>query len=81
MFYTGSSKELLPRMEQHINKEIKNSFTTKADDWILYLSIENLDYKQARSIERHIKKMKSSQYIRNLKKYKEIIKKLIIKYK
>ncbi len=80
-FYIGSSKELLFRIEQHFNKEIENGFTTKSDDWKLFFSVENLEYKQARGIEAHIKKMKSSVYIRNFKKHSEIVEKLKLKYK
>lgn len=57
------------------------SFTAKADDWQLFYSIDDLIYWQSRQIESHIKKMKSSQYIQNLKKYPEIAQKLIDKYK
>jgi len=40
-----------------------------------------LDYEQARKIEKQIKRMKSKKYIENLKKYPDIVKKLIEKYK
>ena len=80
-FYVGSAKELLFRTEQHFNKKIENSFTAKAEDWMLFISIEDLEYKQARSIELHIKKMKSRTYVQNLKKHIEIIEKLKLKYK
>jgi putative endonuclease len=56
------------------------SFTAKADDWELYLSITDLDYQQARLIELHIKKMKSTKYIKDLIKYPQIIEKLKERY-
>jgi putative endonuclease len=80
-FYTGSSKELFFRIDQHFNKEMKDSFTAKADDWELFYSIIDLGYKQARSIETHIKKMKSKTYIENPKRYTEISDKLKLKYR
>ncbi|QXV67687.1 GIY-YIG nuclease family protein [Mucilaginibacter sp. 21P] len=80
-FYVGSCKDLLNRLDQHLSKEFEKSFTTKATDWKLYWSINELNYEQARSIELHIKRMKSRIYIENLKKYSEITEKLKVKYK
>ena len=79
-FYTGSCKDRSYRIEQHFNKDFADSFTAKTDDWVLYFFVDDLEYEQARSIEEHIKKMKSKRYIQNLKKYPEIIQKLIMKY-
>ena len=79
-FYIGSCAVLALRLAEHWNKSFVDSFTAKTDDWELFFSIDNLDYSQARSIELHIKKMKSAVYIRNLKKYPEIISNLIQKY-
>jgi putative endonuclease len=80
-FYTGSCKDLSYRLlDQHLNKEFKESFTAMADDWELYHCIDELAYKQARSIETHLKKMKSKTYIHNLIKYPEIIERLKVKY-
>ena len=80
-FYIGSCRDLSYRINLHLKKEFVKSFTTKADDWKLYYSIDDLIYRQSRQIETHIKKMKSSQYIQNLKKYPELPQKLIDKYK
>jgi putative endonuclease len=63
-----------------MNKEFAKSFTTGAEDWEIYLSIDELSYQQARSIELHLKKMKSKTYIQNLIKYPEIIERLKSKY-
>jgi putative endonuclease len=68
-FYTGSCKEFQFRIEDHLNKVYKRSFTTNAEDWQLCLIIEGLSYTQARSIEAHIKRMKSKAYIQNLVKH------------
>jgi putative endonuclease len=61
-------------------KIYKKAFTSQATDWELFLSIENLDYKCARAIEAHIKKMKSKIYLENLKKYPEITERLKKRY-
>ena len=79
-FYIGSCNDLNYRIEQHFNKEFAKSFTAKADDWVLYFSKDNLGYEQARHIERHIKKMKSRAYLKNLTVYPEIFEKLMQKY-
>jgi putative endonuclease len=80
-FYTGSCMDLPYRIDQHLNKEFMNSFTAKADDWTLFFSKDDLEYKQARFIEQHIKDMKSKIFIQNLKKYPEMMEKLMLRYK
>ena len=79
-FYTGSCDNLDYRIEQHLNKDFIKSFTAKTDDWELFFFVDHLQYVQARLIEDHLKKMKSKVYIQNLKKYPEIMQKLIDKY-
>jgi putative endonuclease len=79
-FYIGSCKDLSYRIDQHLNKEFIASFTARVQDWELYISIDELVYRQARLIETHLKKMKSKTYIQNLTKYPEIIERLKAKY-
>ena len=71
-YYIGSCTEVTERLDQHLAKIFPEAFTAKANDWVVYFSLNNLSYKQARRIESHIKKMKSKKYIENLKKYPEI---------
>ncbi|TVP44488.1 MAG: GIY-YIG nuclease family protein [Mongoliibacter sp.] len=82
-FYSGiTTLDPSQRLENHVNKIYGNSnFTRKADDWNLFLAIKCQDFSQARKLEIHIKKMKSSTYIQNLKMYPEIIEKLLSKFK
>ena len=75
-YYVGSCQNISERFDQHTSKFFNRSFTSIANDWINFLSIEGLSYRQARDIERHIKKMKSRVYIENLKKYPELVGKL-----
>jgi len=79
-FYTGSCLDFQFRFEHHLQKVFPRSFTSNSDDWRLFLLLENLSYAQARSIESHIKKMKSKVYIRNLVKYPDILVKLKERY-
>lgn len=80
-FYTGFTSELEIRLDNHI-KHLYGSrkFTSKADDWTLFLTIECDTLEQAKLIEAHIKRMKSKIYIQNLKQYPEMIEKLLKKY-
>jgi putative endonuclease len=81
-FYVGSCENLISRLEQHANKEYNNSYTAlQASDWELFWSVDELEYRQARDIELHIKKMKSRKYFSDLKQYPEIIHRLKEKYK
>ncbi|MBU2020282.1 MAG: GIY-YIG nuclease family protein, partial [Bacteroidetes bacterium] len=60
------------RMIFHENSEARK-FTSKADDWTVFLRIDCKTKEQGLRIEKHIKRMKSSVYISNLKKYPEIL--------
>ena len=82
-FYIGACHDdLYSRIQKHNDHSYGNHrFTAKANDWGLFLSIECETFSIARRIELHIKRMKSSNYIRNLKKYSELIEKLKNQYK
>ena len=82
-FYTGvTTLDIEERLENHIDKKYcKWNFTQKANDWKLFHYIQCENFSQARKIELHIKKLKSKIYIHNLKKYSDIEKNLLIKYK
>ena len=75
-FYTGETSDFDVRMDFHRNSA-SHKFTGKARDWELFLKFECDSKAQAMSIERHIKRMKSSVYITNLKEYLEMITKPI----
>ena len=81
-FYTGVCQgNLKDRIIKHNNRSYGNHrFTASANDWELYMAIMVKDFAHAVRIERHIKGMKSSKYIHNLKTYPDIIDKLLIRY-
>jgi putative endonuclease len=79
-FYVGSCKEITERLDQHLFEYFPGAFTAKAKDWIIYFYIDNLAYSQARKIELHIKRMRSRRYIENIKKYPELLAKLVTLY-
>jgi len=69
-------------LESHLKEYYgKTKFTSKVKDWELYYSIECETKEQAMKIERHLKRMKSKMYYRNLKKYPENAVKLLERYK
>ena len=78
-FYVGETQDL--SLQQHREGFFKNSFTAKTVDWSVFHNIKCESKSQSLKVERHIKRMKSSVYIRNLKKYKEIERNLKNKYK
>ena len=79
-YYTGSCQNFNTRLKQHLNKTFHRNYTSKTDDWEVYLLVEKLNFNQARNIEKHIKSMKSKKYIQNLKKYPEMTTKLIKRF-
>lgn len=79
-YYIGSCLDLELRLQEHISNKHKG-FTTRAKDWEIFFELTNLEYQQARSTEKHIKSMKSTTYLVNIKKHKEIAQKLIQKFK
>jgi len=79
-YYIGYTTNFDLRLEFHKNAP-SNKFTANASDWILFLNFNCSSKTQALSIEKHIKNMKSTIYIKNLMKYPEIIDKLLIRYK
>jgi len=79
-YYVGYTKDLGERISMHRTGALKGSYTTKTKDWELYFSYECESIAQARRIEQHIKRMKSRKYIENLRRYPEIIQKLLMKY-
>ncbi len=81
-FYTGfTQNSVVDRLEKHNSNAYGKHFTSIANDWEIFLSIKCDTNSQAVKIEKHIKAMKSTTYIKNLSKYPEIIEKLLLKYK
>ena len=80
-FYIGSCENIQERMAQHMSATYPKAFTKKAQDWSVYLLLEELTYSQARSIETHLKRMKSKKFIMNLKRYDTLKENLIMLYR
>jgi putative endonuclease len=81
-FYIGyTSIGADERLERHLSDHYGYTrFTHKANDWVLFLEIECQSSEQAKAIETHIKKMKSKTFIYNLKKYPEMVEKILTRF-
>jgi len=79
-FYVGSTDNVDKRLIEHNSGFYKGAYTSKRSDWEIFLHFNCSSRQRAKLIESHIKNMKSSTFIRNLKLHPEIIEKLIIKY-
>ena len=80
-FYIGcTSIAIGERLQRHNEGYYDSKWTLKGVPWEVFMLIECDSMFQARSIESHIKKMKSRVYINNLKSYPEIINKLKLRY-
>ncbi|MFN4082601.1 MAG: GIY-YIG nuclease family protein [Bacteroidia bacterium] len=79
-YYIGTTDNFEERLKEHNNSTYSNAYTSKGIPWERILVIENLSSFQAYGIEKHIKRMKSSVYIKNLIKYPEMIERLKQQY-
>jgi putative endonuclease len=77
-FYIGACQDSLgERIRKHNNHDYgMHRFTAAANDWELFLKIDVNNYTHAVRLERKIKSMKSSIFIRNLIIYPELIEKI-----
>ncbi len=80
IYYVGETIDLTARILLHNNGQFVGSFTKRASDWKLFWSLECESRNHARSIEGHIKRMKSRKYYQSLRDYPEISDKLRSKY-
>ena len=81
LYYTGESSDPHERLIKHNSGHYSDSFTNQASDWKLIFILECAHRSQAILIERHVKKMKSRTYIKNLIDYPDISNKLKNLYK
>jgi putative endonuclease len=79
-YYIGETEDIEKRMVLHNSAFFGGSYTSRSDDWTIYLTIECISRQQAREIESHIKSMKSRAYIESLKRLPRKTEKLKKKY-
>ena len=77
-YYIGYTSDIEERLLLHNQGHFGGrSYTCKASDWDLFLLIPCNTISEAMFLESRIKKMKSRKYIENLKKYPEMVEKLL----
>jgi len=77
-YYIGETSDFSNRLTMH-NVGF-SPFTSRANDWKLYLLIPCPDRAVALQVEAHIKSMKSRRYIENLARYPEMSIKLVYRF-
>ncbi|MCO6496030.1 MAG: GIY-YIG nuclease family protein, partial [Chitinophagaceae bacterium] len=76
-FYTGFTQESVEeRVIKHNSSSYGVRYTSGTNDWEIFLIIECATISQALKVEKHIKRMKSKKYIRDLKTYPEMVERL-----
>ena len=80
-FYVGTTTDVEKRIHEHNTAFYKDSFSVRGIPWTLFQSIVCESSSQAYAIERFIKKMKSSTFIRKLKDDQEVVNSILEKYK
>ena len=80
-FYIGSTEfPVEHRLQQHLLGHFPGAFTSQTNDWQIFLAIPCTSVPQARQIELHLKKQKSSRYLRQLASYPEMIQNLLRRF-
>ena len=72
-FYVGTTDDVAKRIEEHNNNKYPGSFTSKGIPWELFFQIECKTGDQAYKLEKYIKKMKSTNFIKRLKNDSELL--------
>jgi putative endonuclease len=77
-FYVGYTSDINERLKLHNEGYFGGrTYTRKTSDWELFLLIPCDTITQAILVESKIKRMKSRKYIENLKKYPEMLEKIV----
>ena len=77
-YYVGATSDSVEcRLQQHLDKLYgSRSFTARADDWNVVLTIPCQSLTQALRMEKYIKRMKSRRYIGRLIEDEEMLNRL-----
>ena len=65
-YYIGETVDIQVRIHQHNTHFFKGAFTTIASDWKLAVLFTCSDRPAALKVEKHLKQMKSKQYLTRL---------------
>jgi putative endonuclease len=64
-FYTGTTEDINRKILEHNSNKYRNSFTSKGMPWESFLEIECKSSGQAYKVEKFIKQMKSTIFIKS----------------
>ena len=76
-YYIGMTDDLYKRLSHHNHPIDPMKFTSRGLPWEIFLSLPCQSKPQALKLERLIKSKKSSVFIENLRKYPELVKKIM----
>ena len=79
-FYTGTTDDVGRRIEEHNSNKYFDSFTSKGIPWELFFQVECKTSEQAYKLEKFIKTMKSSTFIKKLKNEPELLTKILRRF-
>jgi putative endonuclease len=79
-FYIGTTTEPDRRLEEHNNRIYKNAFSAKGLPWEFFLSIECKTSEHAYALERFLKQMKSSQFLKKLGSDPNLVQELLLRF-
>lgn len=79
-YYVGYTSNFEQRLAFHNDIERNNIWTKRGQPWEMSLLIGNLKKSQALKIEKHIKKMKSKTYIKQLIEDQSLVEELKTKF-
>ncbi len=79
-YYVGETPDVEDRLRRHRSGYYRGSYTSKAQDWELRLTITCRNRSQALSIERAIKRRKSRKYIEDLLQHENLVTRLLERY-
>ncbi len=79
-YYIGHKTDLAERLKYHNSVQKNIGVTRRKISWSYFYVLEVENSTIASKMEKHIKRMKSREYLKNLAKYPEMGEKLIKKY-
>jgi putative endonuclease len=79
-YYVGETPNVDARIDFHNDSQKNTNSTKRGIPWELYWKLQVEDRAIAKKIEGHIKRLKSRKYIEDIRKYKDVSEKLIVKY-
>ena len=79
-FYTGTTDDVSRRILEHNSNKYPNSFTSRGIPWESFLEIECKSSDQGYKVEKFIKQMRSTNFIRRLKSEPDFLAAILQKF-